>query len=192
MNLPVGKRHTVIFDRTEVTWLYRKCKMALDHAEEIMRAFTNKQPELSSNEKEQLSAAQEGGPFLLEMTRSLEGLLNDGAKERMGMEKRKVELTNIIDLAEEEVAKSLAKAELSKIPADEPYKMIMSRDMVKFFLDMVEKDINNIQFKVIPNYQQQKDDIFTDPMMPKSFYINKNKKQKTVLEIMRAKLEKVL
>lgn len=185
-----NRKYKITLNRTEVTWFYRKVKNAFDEAQNIMNLFGNR--ELSQMEATKLKIAQEGGPFLLEMTRLLENILNKGAEERMGMEKRKAELRGVLEFAEEDMAKDMAKDELAAIPDAEPYDFVMDREMVKFFLDMVEKDIENIRVGVIPAYEKAEEATFDNPLMPRSYYINKAKKTKQMLEKMHGLLEKSL
>lgn len=180
-----------MFDRTEVTWFYRKCKGAFDEAEAIMKAFSGKD-NLGSVEKQRLETAQQGGPFLLEMTRMLENVLNKGAEERLGMEQRRSELKGVLELADEQFSKDAAQLELDNLPKTEPYNFVMDREMVKFFLEITEKDIENIRVGVIPAHENAPESSFSDPLFPRSYYVNKAKKTKVMLEKMRDLLEKEL
>ncbi|UOF79062.1 hypothetical protein [Caudoviricetes sp.] len=186
-----NKKHKITFDRAEVTWFYRKCKGAFDEAENIMKLFSNKD-NLGSVEKSKLETAQFGGPMLLEMTRLLESTLNKGAQERLGMEARRSELKSVLELAEEQFSKDAAQLELDALPKAEPYDFTMDRSMVKFFLEMVEKDIENIRVSVIPAHEKADEATYSDPLFPRSYYVNKAKKTKTMLEKMRGLLEKEL
>jgi hypothetical protein len=186
-----SKKTKATLERREVMWMYRKCKEGLDKAEGQMKRYQGR-TDLSELEKFALETAQQGGPFLLEMTRLLEGVLNRGAEERMGMEAKKAELKGVMEFAEEEDVKMKAQEEIASIPEKEGYDFVMDRPMAKFFLDMVEGGLEQIRAHVIPKYESEDPANFPNPLMTKSYYINKAKKTKLMLEGIRSTLEKAL
>lgn len=185
------KKQNIILDRKEVAWLARKLKLGLKKAEGTMNLL-NGRNDLSAGEKDELRAAQEAGPFLLHLSRLFEQFLDQGAKERFGMEHRRAELNSVIELADEPEAKAFAEKELEAIPKDEEYKLQADRKMVKFFIKVIGDDIQNIRSVTIPTYEKAPDEDFPSPAMTRSYYINKARKTKEMLEVLFEKFERTL
>jgi hypothetical protein len=115
-----------------------------------------------------------------------------GDAQRLNILRYREELEDSIPLIEEKEAVIEARKRLDTLPLEEEYRITFDRDTAKFVIKLLDKEINWIQQTNLPNLEKRKSEDFTDSVMTKSYYINKTKKAKSILEEMRKDLEKGL
>jgi hypothetical protein len=81
---------------------------------------------------------------------------------------------------------------LKELPVEEPYIISFDRATLKFVVSLVEKDLHKFRSSIIPNYEKASEEEFKDIIQTKTFWVNKARKSKDVLDKLKVKLEKGL
>lgn len=119
-------------------------------------------------------------------------LLDKGVTQKDQLMTLRTELEEAIQLCEEKEAVVEARRRLDELPTEEDYRVTFDRQTAKFALQQLDFEIKWLRETNIPNLEKRKVEEFTDPVMTKSYYINKAKKAKRILEELKKKLEKEL
>lgn len=188
----MAKQVHLMLDRHEVMYLWERVSGAMKVAQNIINNLTGPVNVHTDEQAAQLKAAREMEEALKQPVGEMMGILAAGDKQRLNIQDIRKELTEALDLVEEDEAKAAIHETLGKLPKDEPYRITMERDAGKHTLEMVERDILNYQTKVIPHHEKMDKSAFADKMFTKSYYVNLKKKEKTILEGLRSKIMKEL
>ena len=178
---------TIELTRIELNWLYRQLLSGKDRASGIIKTFTGP---LSEDRNKELNEAQAHFDELEKLTTAIKDRLDAGDLERLKLNDLRTELEEALELAPSSAVE--IRKRLDALPKEAPYMITFDRETIKFTLKLVEKDLEKFRVNVIPNYEKASDKDFTDPIQTKEFWINKARKSKTILEILKSKLEKAL
>lgn len=180
---------TVVFNRTELFWLYRQLASGRDRAEARTKQFTG---ELSPEQNAELTQAVKYFEELKKLVQGVKDSLDNGEREKMKLQALKEDLTEALDLVEEETAKEEIHKRLHDLPKEEDYRIAFDRETCKFTVALVENDLHKFRSQVIPEYEKMAAEEFTDPIQTKSYWVNKARKSKEILEKLKIKLERAL
>lgn len=190
------RTYTLLFSRIELTWLYRQLVAGRDRADGIIKTYSGNaidKAKLSAEQEAQLKEAQSHKAELDRLTQAIKDRLDFGDKERLAIVNHKADLEEALELVEEESAKIEIQKQLTHMPEAESYKVQFDRATIKFTLKLIENDLHKFRSQVIPNYEKANpDDFKDDPIHTKSFWVNKAKKSKAILDTLKTKLEKTL
>lgn len=206
----MSKNFTVKFSRIEINWLYRQLMAGHDRAvgliktyDDIMAKDYEQRPPaipedynrfrcLSEEQIAEYETAVKHRDELKLLTTAIADRMFQGDKERLGIVNLKTDLEEALTLAEEESAKEEARKRLAALPAEESYNISFDRATCKFTLKLIENDLQKFRAHVIPAYEQAEASTFKDPVQTKSYWVNKARQSKTILENLKEKLEKNL
>ncbi len=174
---------TIILSRMEVNWLYRQLRSQLQKAE----ALKKDKPEGTEG-----AAIQNDIDVLTKLIISCKDLVDQGEVNRLGLDNLKRDLQDALIFCEEPEAKAEAQNQLDNLPKEEDYRVTFDRETAKFTLKMLIKEIEWIRATNIPNLEKRDAALFEDKILTRSYYINKAKRAKSILEEMKKKLEKEL
>lgn len=172
--------HTIMLNRLEMQWLHRQVVSARDKLE----------GKLKNGPAAELHNIQKDLDFFSKIALEMNDRINNGDAEKLKILNLRTELEEAITLCEEPEAIEEAKKRLDNLPKEEQYRVIFGKDQLKFTIKMLDKDIMWLYGKSIPNYEKRDD--YTDPVMTKSYYINKAKKAKGILSNLKARLMEVM
>lgn len=170
---------TVVWKRIQMEWIHRQVANVREKVEAKMK-------EKASEELRNEFAT------LTNLVIGAKDHLIKGDAQRLNILRYREELEDSIPLIEEKEAVIEARKRLDTLPLEEEYRITFDRDTAKFVIKLLDKEINWIQQTNLPNLEKRKSEDFTDSVMTKSYYINKTKKAKSILEEMRKDLEKGL
>lgn len=172
---------TVTFTRIETNWLYQQMESARGRASALL------------SEKPDDQEARMYSDELEAICMKLKDQMTAGERQRAKLSYMKEELEEARELVgEDEKALEEISNRLSNLPKEEPYLMTFDRPTVKFIVKIVENDLQNFRAHIIPKYEKANDSDFTDAVQTKTFWVNKARKSKTILEQLKQKLERVL
>lgn len=185
---------TMVFDRHEINWLYRRIKAARDRAVMIIQKYSLTSAQVSETEQEELKAARENNQFLHDQVQQMENLLEDGLRRMGALTIRREELKDNLTLCDEQHVKDRIQNELEALAYEEEYRITMDRQTLKFVAKLVEKQISDIKTKLIPHYTNASTEHFENAENPmsRSYYINKHTRTKVMLEKLQVRIEKRL
>ena len=163
---------TITMNRLEMQWLHRQL--------------------LSVKEKYEAKGDADNAGKMAPLVIQCADLLANGVTERDNLYTLRLELEDAIVLNEEPQAVVEARKRLDALPTEETYRVTFDRDTAKFALRNIDNEIKWIRETNIPNLEKRKNEDFADPVMTKSYYINKAKKAKRILEEFKKRLEKEL
>ena len=186
------REFTLTFSRLELEWLYRNMKHAHDKMEKIIATFSGPVAELTEPQALELKEAQTYVTELRDLARSMDATLTAGDQNRLKLRDTKAALEEAFDLVEEDSAKALILEKMRELPKDEVYRVTLDRGSAKFTLKLIESDLEKVRNKMIPTYEKKDDSEFTDPIMTRTYYLNKAKRIKRTLEELQGKLQKAL
>lgn len=165
-----NRQFTIVMDRIEMQWLHRQLLSAKEKYEA----------------KGEVQAVNELTPLVI----TCADLLANGVTQRDQLNTLRQELEEAIVLNEDPVAVVEARRRLDEMPKEETYRVTFDRQTAKFALRQVEFEIKWLREVNIPNLEKRKE--YPDVIMTKSYYINKAKKAKRILEEFKKRLEKEL
>jgi hypothetical protein len=166
----MSRQFTIVMSRIEMQWLHRQ----LTNVKEKYEA------------KGEVAAVNELTPLII----TCADLLDKGITEKDRLMSLRQELEDAILYCEEPEAVVEARRRLDELPKEETYKVTFDRQTAKFALRQVEFEIKWLREVNIPNLEKRTE--YPDKIMTKSYYINKAKKAKTILEEFKKRLEKEL
>jgi len=190
-----NRSFTVILTRMELTWLYRQLLSGLDRAKGVIQEYGGgvlRADPVTPAQQEMVDEAEKYKTELEPLTANIKERLDIGEKERLNLVNLRADLDEAFELVEEDSAKQEILNRLKEIPKEEPYRIQFDRATAKFTLKLVENDLQKFNQQVIPNYQKAKLEDFTDKIQTKSYWVNKAKRSKEILEQLKIKLEKSL
>ncbi len=164
------RQFTITLDRIEMQWLHRQLLSAKEKYEA----------------KGEVQAVNELTPLVI----TCADLLANGITQRDNLNTLRNELEEAILLNEDGAAVIEARRRIDELPKEESYKVTFDRQTAKFALRQVENEIKWLQTVNIPNLEKRTE--YPDVIMTKSYYINKAKKAKRILEEFKKRLEKEL
>ena len=129
---------------------------------------------------------------LSSLTNVIKDHLDAGDAQRLKLDDMRKELNEAFDLVEEDSAKELILKRLKELPKEEPYRVQFDRGTAKFTLKLIENDLHKFTSQVIPTYEKADASEFTDAIQTKTYWVNKAKQSKGILEQLKIKLEKAL
>lgn len=206
----MSKTYSVQFTRIEINWLYRQLLNGKKNAEGRIKTFdaimesdrvTNppKTPEeynrfrcLSEEQVAEYKMAITHRDELFALTNTIHDRMVQGDKERLGLVNLRADLTEAMGLVEEDSARLEAEKRLMDLPEEEKYNISFDRATLKFTLKLIENDLHKFRTQVIPAYEKAPVEDFKDPIQTKSYWLNKARQSKTILETLKTKLEKNL
>lgn len=186
---------TMVFDRYEINWLYRRIKGARDRAVAVQQKYNlTSMKAVTEIELEELKAARENNQFLHDQTQQMETLLEDGLRRMGALTIRREELKDNLTLCDEQHVRDRIQNELEALAYEEEYRITMDRQTLKFVSKLVEKQILDIKTKLIPHYTNASTEHFENAENPmsRSYYINKHTRTKVMLEKLQVRIEKRL
>lgn len=191
----MSKNMTLPFERKEVNWMYGRIRAVKETYERIIQewsgsAILNKA--ISEDQEKALAEAQGNIEGITKLTHSVGDILVAGDESRLKIHDMRTALNEAFDMVEEDAAKQECMNRLKSLPKEEPYRITVDRATAKFLLKLVEKDLHKFRAEVIPNYEASKPEDHKDPIQTRSFWINKSKASKTILEQLKGKLDKAL
>lgn len=173
---------TIAVSRIELQWFFRQFKAAEEKAEKLVKPPAAPTTELINMYEE-----------TKRITLMLHDLLNTGARKKLELEALKEELHDAVSLVgDDKKALQAITDRLEALPKEEDYKVTFDRDTAKFAIKLLEKDIQSFFGKVIPNTVAKPDSDFTDPVQTKTYWINRAKRARDILEALKIRLEKNL
>lgn len=168
---------SIILSRLEMQWLHRQVVATRDSLEGKLKEVDDQ-------------GLRNDLEFFSKMSLEMQDRLNKGDLERLAVMNLRNELEEAVIFCEEPEARAEANKRLADLPTEETYRLIFGRDQVKFTIKMLDKDIQWLYGSAIPNYEKRDD--YTDPIMTKSYYVNKAKRAKEILSNLKARLEREL
>jgi hypothetical protein len=130
---------------------------------------------------------------LLVLTNSLKDRLDEGERQRAKLAFMRAELEEAQELVgDNQGALDEITKRLKELPVEEPYIISFDRATLKFVVSLVEKDLHKFRSSIIPNYEKASEEEFKDIIQTKTFWVNKARKSKDVLDKLKVKLEKGL
>lgn len=191
----MSKEFTIVLSRVELNWMYRQLSAGKEKAEAICKRYDGEDvlaKPLTEEQTKERDAARIYYAELVTLTAGMRDLLDEGERTRLKLRDLREDLDEAFSLVEEDAAKQEVLNRLKDLPKEEPYRVTFDRTTAKFTLQLLEQDINKFRSQVIPNYEKTDASEFTDPIMTKSYWINKSRSSKAILEGMKVKLEKML
>lgn len=173
------KNFTIKLTRVEIGWLYRQLRGAKDKSEAKLKEeySTERQVEYDT---------------LTKLCINCSDLIGHGESNRLKLDSLKQELEEAILLCEEPTAVIEARKRLDNLPKEEDYRVTFDRETAKFTLKLLDREIEWMRKTNIPNIEKRDASMFTDVIQTKSYYLNKAKRAKAILEELKKKLEKEL
>lgn len=190
-----AKIYTVVFNRIELTWLMRQLEAGRDRADGIIKTYSGdaiSKVKATEEQLAQLKEAHQHKDVLDALIVNIKDRLAVGERERLAMHNMRLDLLEAMELAEEQSAKDEAAKRLGQLPQEEEYKIQFDRGTVKFTLRLLENDLLKFRAQVIPAYEKAAPEDFEDPIQTKSYWVNKARKSKDILESLKIRLEKKL
>lgn len=188
----MSKVFTVVFTRIELNWLYRQLMTGRDRAAATISALSGPVATITDEQRAQLSEAREHHDALQALTDNIREIMDQGDKHRLKIKDIRDNLEEAKGLVEEESALEEIERRLMAMPTEEPYRVQFDRATVKFTLRLVENDLQKFRTHIIPTYENSKPEDHKDPVQTKSYWVNKSRQSKAILESLKAKLEKTL
>ncbi len=187
------KQHTIIFNRKEVDWLYRRVNGAFKRADEILTE-SHKGGEQSEPQKLVAKEAQDNIEMLKKQSHDMASLITDGLTRLGALGARRAELEEALSFTEEPASRTKISDELAALPIEEEYRVTMDRHAIKYIISIVDDMLMRLRTKIIPEYQNAPVEHYenAERVMSRSYYVNKNLRMKVMLEDMQRKLEKRL
>lgn len=171
---------TIPVSRVELQWFFRQFKAAEEKAEKLVKPPASPTTEVINMYEETKRVAL-----------MLSDLLNTGKRQKLELEALREELEDARELVgKDQVALDAIFAKLDILPKDEDYKITFDRDTALFAIKLLEKDIQSFFGKVIPNTIAKPDSDFTDPIQTKTYWINRAKRARDILEALKIRLER--
>jgi len=190
------KTFTIVFTRIELTWLYRQLCAGKDKAEGIIKTHGGgdviSQAKATEAQVKEHAEARVHFEELTRLTQIMKERLDAGEKERLQLVNIRMDLMEATELVEEKSAKEAITNRLAELPAEEPYRIQFDKGTCKFTLRLIESDLHKFRSQVIPQYEASKPEDYTDDIQTKSYWVNKARKSKAILDGLKTKLEKAL
>lgn len=190
-----GKLYNLSFTRIELTWLMRQLEAGRDRADGIIKTYSGDAISKEKATEEQLAQLKEAVTFkdaLDSLIVKMKDILNDGEKKRLAMHNLRADLEEAFDLAEEDSAKQEVMNRIKALPKEEEYRIQFDRTTLKFTLRLIENDLLKFRTKIIPQYEKSEPGEYKDPIQTKSYWVNKARKSRDILDLLKTKLEKKL
>lgn len=178
----MSEQFTLAVTRLELQWLFRQFKSA---EEKSLKYITPP----AHPTTEQVTFHEENKRVAL----MLSDQLNNGTKQKLELMALREELAEATGLVgDDPAALDAISDKLAKLPEEEEYRITFDRPTAKLTLKMLEKDIQTFFGSVIPNTEKKPESDFPDPIHTKTYWINRAKKAKDILDAMRVKIERHL
>lgn len=190
-----GKVYTVVFSRMELVWLMRQLESGRDRADGIIKTYSGDAISKVKATEEQLAQLREATQHkdaLDKLILNMKDNLTAGERNRLALHNTKLDLEEALELAEEQSAKDEATKQLALLPQEEDYKIQFDRGTIKFTLKLLENDLLKFRTQIIPTYEKADPGEFKDPIQTKSYWVNKARKSKDLLDSLKIRLEKKL
>lgn len=187
--------YTAVLTRIELTWLHRQLSACRDMVVGKLKTYSGdviSKNKASEEELKEMAETQKQKDELDKLVQTLVDRLDLGNRERLQIVNLLHDLQEAYELAEEDSAKTEAFNRIQALPEEEDYRIQFDRHTVKFTLALIEKDLHKFRTEIIPAYENADAGEFEDPIMTKSYWVNKSKKSKGILESLKTKLEKLL
>ncbi len=180
----------ITMTRIELNWLYRQLEAGKDKAEGYILKLQGPQ---SEDKAEEIGEAVKQRDYLLSLCSFCKDALDYGERQRAKLAFMRTELEEARELVgDNENALTAIRDRIDALPKEEPYKITVDRPMVKFILKLIENDLHKFRSSIIPKYESSSEEDFKDVIQTKTFWINKARKSKDVLDALKSKLEGVL
>lgn len=184
------KTFAINLKRVELSWLHRQIALGRDKAEENLKHLHGP---LSDDKVKERTKTRIFFDDLSKQTQTMKDALDAGTLNRIKAQEIREELEEAIELiGEDGEALTAINIQLEKLPKEEDYRISFTRDSAKFTIEIIEKDLQRFRSHVIPSYEKRNAIEYTDPIRTKTYWINKARKAKTILEVFKTKLEKEL
>lgn len=187
--------YTLVFTRMELTWLMRQMEAGRDRADGIIKTYSGdviSRTKLADEQRAQLDEAQQHRETLERLVQDMKDRLAEGERQRLAIYNMKMDLEEAFDLVDEDSGKQEVMNRLKQLPKQEDYRIQFDRTTIKFTLKLIENDLHKFRSQIIPNYEKAPPEQFEDPIQTKSYWVNKARKSKEILESLKSKLEKKL
>lgn len=175
------------FDRIHMQWLHRQLVSSARQAEAHITQLTG--PTTTNNDEK----LQEARNYLEEVTRLEQAVgnrLQQGEKDRIALAVMKEELEEALELnpeAHEEINRRL-----KSLPKEEPYRITFDQNTAKMVLKMIDNDLQKFKSHVIPAYQKKSEEDLKDPVLNKTYWLNKAAKAVKILDRLKKTIEQEL
>jgi len=171
---------TIPVSRVELQWFFRQFKAAEEKAQKLVTPPASPTTDVVNLYEETKRVAL-----------MLADLLDNGKKNKLELESLREELQDARQLVGgDKKALQAIKDRLEALPKEEDYKITFDRDTAKFAIKLLEKDIQSFFGRVIPNTEAKPDSDFPDPVQTKTYWINRAKRARDILEALKIRLEK--
>jgi hypothetical protein len=167
----------------------------MDKADGIIKTYSGdaiSKVKATDEQLAELAMAHKHKEVLFGLVTTMKDRLSLGERERTAINNLRADLEEAFDLAEEDSAKAEVMKRLRELPKEEDYKIQFDRGTIKFTLKLIENDLLKFRAQIIPNYEKAAPDSFTDPIQTKTYWVNKARKSKDILDKLKSKLEKRL
>ncbi len=174
---------SINIDRIHLQWLHRQLVSSANQAEGQIKGPLAEQPE-------KLSEIQ---VYLSEINRLIDAVaerLASGEKDRLGLAVMKEELEEALDLNPHATVE--IRRRLDSLPKEEPYRITFDQNTAKMVLKMIENDLQKFKAHVIPAYQKKSEEDFKDPVLNKTYWLNKASKAVKILDKLKKTIEEEL
>jgi hypothetical protein len=191
----MSKNMTIPYERKEVNWMYGRIRTVKETYERIIQEWSGSAiltKAISEDQQKALEEAQANIESITKLCHSVGDILTAGDESRLKIHDLRTSLNEAFDLVEEDSAKQEIMNRLKQLPKEEPYRITVDRATAKFLLKLVENDLHKFRSHIIPNYEASKPEDHKDPIQTKSFWVNKSKASKVILENLKGKLSKAL
>lgn len=182
-------------NRVEFNWLYRHLLHEKDKRTAVIKTYSGDAISKNKASEEQLAllkVAETEAEEITQLSDKMASILSLGDRRRLELNDVRRNLNDAFDLCDEESAKAEVMARLKALPKEEMYTIDFVRQTIKFTLNFVENDLHKFRSQVIPNLEKKDAGDFKDPIETKSYYLNRARRDKKLLEELKVKLERAL
>jgi uncharacterized membrane-anchored protein YjiN (DUF445 family) len=185
------REFTFHLERFEMIWLVRHLQMALKGSEGAIKTYSHLTEDQDAKAK--VLNAQQTLDLLTPLYRWCEAEFTRVENERLKRVNRLEELYEAASLVEEDSAKEAVKVEIERVASAPPpkYPVKVDRTLIKFMVKMLEHDTESARIKILKEDKKETSQ-FPDSIMTKSYYVNKLKKEKDILQELLKELKRFL
>jgi hypothetical protein len=191
----MSDKFTEEFERIEVHWFHRHLEVHRDNKIKRKGILMQKSAMSKSEqtELEKIDAVVEDFTRVIDI---ISGHKEEASKKKFKLLMDRDIVEEAVELNDDPMAKDAARAALAdideRLKTADKIKLTFARNVIRFAIQIINDDLVKFKTKLIPAYENAKEEDFTDAIYTKTYYVNKAKKSKKTLEVFKKKLEKGL
>lgn len=178
---------SVNIERIHLQWLHRQLMSSAKAAKAKIDSLQGPQAKDVSQELKEVSEYHSEVERLIQLTGDR---LEQGTKDHLGIMTMKEELEEAMELNPEAAVE--IRNRLESLPKEEPYRITFDQNTARMVLKMLENDLQKFKQHVIPSYLKREESEFKDPVLNKTYWVNKAHKAVRTLDMLRKKIEEEL